>query len=335
MAPSSDAFVRYLAAKQTVDDRALHRPTFERLVAALEHRAAARGDDPVRILEVGFGIGTMLSRLREWDALPSNVEYVGVDLEEPNIAAAADRLVERGFERTADRRFRRRDDAADREIDVDLHAADAFEWAGERWPLASRSRDDDPRRNEAAGSTGDNEGPVFDLLIGMAFLDVVDFDRVAETLLPLLAGGGIGYFPITFDGETVFQPTFDADRDSAMVAAFHAAMDAPDRPGGSRTGRRLLSALPAAGAERLAVGGSDWVVASDVDSAGYHAAEADFLRHIVDTVERAVKTETPAEKRASLSDREIESWATQRREQVDDATLVYLAHNLDHLVRVP
>ena len=331
MAPSDDAFVRYLAAKRTVDDRALHRPTFDRLVEALEARAAARGDDPVRILEVGCGLGTMLSRLREWDALPSHVEYVGVDIEERTVAAAADRLADRGFERIGERRFRRRDDAAGEELDVELHAADAFEWASERRAAGATA----PADGSASTPPDDDEGPVFDLVIGMAFLDVVAFDRVVETLFPLLEGGGLGYFPITFDGESVFEPTIDAERDRAIVAAFHAAMDAPDRPGGSRTGRRLVSALPAAGAERLAVGGSDWVVAGDADGGEYHAAEADFLRHIVDTVERAITTETPAEKRASLTDADVESWATQRHEQIDGGDLIYVAHNLDHLVRFP
>lgn len=330
MAPSDDAFVRYLAAKRTIDDRALHRPTFDRLVEALEARAAARGDDPVRILEVGCGIATMLSRLRAWDALPPRVEYVGVDVDERTIAAAADRLADRGFERTGDCRFQRRDNAAGEQLDVELHAADAFEWASERRAAASTATAD----RAASTPLDDEDGPVFDLLIGMAFLDVVAFDRVAETLFPLLEGGGTGYFPITFDGESIFEPAIDVERDRAVVAAFHAAMDAPDRPGGSRTGRRLVSALPAAGAERLAAGGSDWVVASDADG-DYHADEADFLRHIVDTVERAITTETPAKKRASLTDADVESWARRRHEQIDDGDLVYVAHNLDHLVRFP
>lgn len=322
MGRPADSFVAYLAAKRTVDDRAIHRPTFDRLADELDARAAARGDDPVRILEVGVGIGTMIERLRAWEALPDHVAYVGVDVDEDAIAAAADRLQGNGFEAVDDRlesvaegrTFRR--SGGGTELSVTLQAADAFVFAADR----------------AVASDADE--PAFDLLIGMAFLDIVDFDRVAETLLPLLDGGGLGYFPITFDGVTVFEPVADPDREARLCAAYHAAMDAPDRPGGSHTGRRLLSALPAAGAERLAAGGSDWVVTPDADG-GYPAAEADFLRHIVGTVAGAVETETPVEKRASLTDREVAAWADRRRAQIDRGELVYVAHNLDHLIRMP
>jgi len=178
---STDEFVEYLDAKRSVDDRALHRPTFDRLVAELDSRAATRGDEPVRICEVGFGIGTMLERLRAWDALPEHVEYVGVDIDEPNIAAAADRLSNGDFTQTGSREFALENEES--MLSVELHAADAFEFAADRHELATAE-------------------PDFDLLIGMAFLDIVPFERVAEELLPLLAGGGLGYFPITFDGVT-------------------------------------------------------------------------------------------------------------------------------------
>jgi len=65
------------------------------------------------------------------------------------------------------------------------------------------------------------------------------------------------------------------------------------------------------------------------------AAAVSHVEDIVDTVERAITTETPTEKRASLTDADVESWATQRHEQIDDGDLVYVAHNLDHLVRFP
>ena len=312
MSRSFDDFVRYLDAKQSVDDRALHRPTVDRLVAELDSRAAARGDRPVRILEVGFGIGTMLERLRAWDVLPDRVEYVGVDIDETNIAAAADRLTDGDFEQTGPQQFSLASD--DATLTVELHAADAFAFAADR---------DDPAVAD----------PQFDLLIGMAFLDIVPFAQVAENLLPLLAGGGLGYFPITFDGVTDFRPVDDPALTATLLEGFHAAMDAPDRPGGSQTGRRLFAELPAAGADHLAAGGSDWVVTPTED--GYPAAEESFLRHIVDTVENALLTETPADAIDGVSDDAIRAWARQRHAQIDSAELVYLAHNIDHLIRMP
>jgi len=311
---SEDAFVRYLTAKQTVDDRALHRPTFERLVSELNARAAARSPEPVRILEVGFGIGTMLERLWEWDRLSERVEYVGVDIEPANIESAANRLADAGWIQQADRQFQRTDGT--RDVSVELHAGDAFE-------VAATALDQ---------STAE---PVFDLVIGMAFLDVVDLTRATEALFPLLAGGGVGYFPITFDGETIFQPTDDTDREQRLMDAFHAAMDAPDRPGGSQTGSRLFAALPAAGAELLAAGGSDWVVTPDPDGTGYPADEAAFLHHIIDTIETAIRTESPPEATQTLAEGAVGEWAHTRRQQIDAGELVYAAHGFDHLILVP
>jgi hypothetical protein len=309
---SVDDFVAYLAAKRSVDDRAIHRPTLDRLAAELDARATARGEQPVRILEVGFGIGTMLERLRDWNLLPAAVEYVGVDIDDTNIAAAADRLTNGDFEQTGSRQFALTGD--DMTLTVELHAADAFEFA------AAHS---DPTAAE----------PQFDLLIGMAFLDIVPVAQVADTLLPLIAGGGVGYFPITFDGVTDLRPVDDPALTTTLLDGFHAAMDAPDRPGGSHTGRRLFAELPAAGAEHLAAGGADWVVAPT--AAGYPGDEAVFLRHIVATIKTALLTETPAAAVAGVSDDAIRAWARQRHAQIDRETLVYLAHNIDHLVRLP
>jgi len=50
------SFPRYLLSKQSVDDRALNRVVLDALRANLPA-------EPVRIIEVGAGIGTMLARL--------------------------------------------------------------------------------------------------------------------------------------------------------------------------------------------------------------------------------------------------------------------------------
>ena len=48
--------MRYLAAKWSVDDRALNWQVWQRLVAALPR---ATTEQPLHILEVGAGIGSM------------------------------------------------------------------------------------------------------------------------------------------------------------------------------------------------------------------------------------------------------------------------------------
>ena len=60
--PAAFSHIRYLAAKKTVDDRALNRRIWERLRLELGEVGG-----PLRVLELGAGIGTMVERLVEWE----------------------------------------------------------------------------------------------------------------------------------------------------------------------------------------------------------------------------------------------------------------------------
>jgi ubiquinone/menaquinone biosynthesis C-methylase UbiE len=92
--PSHSSFPRYLAAKKSVDDRALNRRVWETLGQSLP------GGRPLDFLEVGAGIGTMLERMLDWRLL-SDACYTGIDAQAENIAAAQERLAgysrQRGF----------------------------------------------------------------------------------------------------------------------------------------------------------------------------------------------------------------------------------------------
>jgi ubiquinone/menaquinone biosynthesis C-methylase UbiE len=67
--------MRYLAAKKSVDDRALNWQVWQRLVAALPR---ATTEQPLRILEVGAGIGSMVERLVAGDVL-THPTYTAID----------------------------------------------------------------------------------------------------------------------------------------------------------------------------------------------------------------------------------------------------------------
>ena len=84
----SDAFHTYLAAKKTVDDRALNRVVWERLKQTL---ADKHPEKAASILEVGAGIGTMIERIIEWELLPS-ADIIAIDSSYENIAYAQRRL---------------------------------------------------------------------------------------------------------------------------------------------------------------------------------------------------------------------------------------------------
>ncbi|PSQ57565.1 hypothetical protein BRD18_07310, partial [Halobacteriales archaeon SW_7_71_33] len=72
--PGTYSTQRYLAAKRTVDDRALDEGVLDRLARAVP-------DSPT-VLEVGAGIGTMVERLLDRGLLSGAVTYVAVDLDD-------------------------------------------------------------------------------------------------------------------------------------------------------------------------------------------------------------------------------------------------------------
>ena len=65
------SFPRYLLSKQSVDDRALNKDVLSALKANLP-------EEPLTIIEVGGGIGTMLTRLLRWEVI-AKVDYTLVD----------------------------------------------------------------------------------------------------------------------------------------------------------------------------------------------------------------------------------------------------------------
>jgi hypothetical protein len=66
---------------------------------------------------------------------------------------------------------------------------------------------------------------IWDLLIGQAFLDLIDMPTTLPGLCSLVRPGGLLYFPTTFDGDTAFQPESDAEFDRAIEACYHQAID--------------------------------------------------------------------------------------------------------------
>src|SRR5260370_9721574 len=70
-ASTASGYARYLAAKTTVDDRALNRQVLAELCRLMPAGA-------LRVLEVGAGLGTMVARLMDWGAVGAG-EYILLD----------------------------------------------------------------------------------------------------------------------------------------------------------------------------------------------------------------------------------------------------------------
>jgi hypothetical protein len=159
----------------------------------------------------------------------------------------------------------------------------------------------------------------------------VDVPAVLPGLLRLLAPGGVYWFTINYDGESIFAPGHP--HDDQVMRAYHRDMDERiryGRPAGdSRTGRRLFHHLQAAGAPALAAGSSDWVVHPAPDG-NYPAREAYFLRSILNTIRDALRSRQDRVEPADLAD-----WLAVRYRQLAAGELVYIAHQLDFAGRSP
>ncbi len=266
-----------------------------------------RAERPLRLLEVGAGIGGMLERTLARIDL-GHAEYYALDSEAAHLPEAAHRLQAwaaaraAGWSRLGDEHWRVEAPGAR----VDIH-----------WVTASLF-------DEAIPSTP------FDVVLAHAFLDLVDLDRALPRILGRLRPGGLCYFSLNFDGLTAFLPEIDPQLDEAIVRAYHATMDVrrdgPHPSGDSRTGRRLVGELPRHGVELLAAGASDWVVFPREGI--YPEGEALILFGILDMVGEAV------EGSAAVSTDQISTWTARRRRQVEDGQLVFIAHQLDVLGRI-
>ena len=115
----------------------------------------------------------------------------------------------------------------------------------------------------------------FDLVLAHAFLDIVELGPSLQALIGLARPGGLLYFPITFDGETIFEPAHSSDDE--VLEQYHetigrggsGASGASGGSGGSKTGRRLFHALASHPVDVLEIGSSDWII---------HATEGRYPR---------------------------------------------------------
>ena len=297
-APMAVDYASYLAAKTTVDDRALNRHVLAELCRLMPAGAP-------QVLEVGAGLGTMVARLLDWGTVGAG-EYVLLD---------ADRqLLDRS------RRWLR-DWAVARGLHSEL--------------LPDGLRVDDLRVRLVHAELGSyleaGHGALADVLIANAVLDLVDVPAVLPGLLRLLVPGGVYWFTINYDGESIFEPGHP--HDDLIMQAYHRDMDERSRygrpAGESRTGRRLFHYLRAAGAPALAAGSSDWVVSAGPDG-NYPGDEAYFLRSILNTIQNALVNRQDRVEPADLAE-----WLAQRGRQLAAGELVYIAHQLDFAGRSP
>jgi SAM-dependent methyltransferase len=292
----AESFIRYLASKKSVDDRALNRRVWDAMIAAVRDpgareggllqdgagQGAARRGGP-RVLELGGGIGTMVERVIE-DGRLQPLSWTMIDAQPALIAEARRRL------------------AKTPPFPVELLATELDSY------LASPYQP-------------------FDLVVANAFLDLLDPQSALPRISELGRPGGFFLFSITFDGLTAFEPVIDRELDNRVLELYHRTMDERSvdgsRSGDSRCGRHLLTLLPQCGYRIIEAGSSDWIVLPR--DGIYPADERFFLSCILDFFEESLTA------RAPLNAGELRRWLRARREQLDAGALVFLAHQLDVL----
>jgi len=298
---------QYLESKKGVDDRAMNRRVWERLKTAL---IGAGGRDPVRILEISGGIGSMLHRMLA-DGVLSRAAYTLIDDDPENLQTAAALLPQwlntMGLE------------TASRQDGLFIHtpvvAVDT--------ELETIGLDDFMERE--AGQTQ------WDLIVGHAALDMMDVPRLLPELCSLAYPGALLYFPANFDGLAGFEPVLDPALDDEIVSLYHLALDKSKGKGtvpgsSSRTGRHLFTWLEKAGLEILDAGSSDVVIFPR--RGRYAGDEAYFLHYNIHSIVQTLKAHP------DLDGARLSEWESVRRAQIENAELKYIAHRIDFLAQV-
>jgi hypothetical protein len=260
-------------------------------------------DKPIRILEVGAGIGTMIERMLDERLLDSAI-YTAIDAFEENRIRAQERMQAW---------------AAD-------HCMRFREFSRDRWDVAgSTGLIEIGFKSEDFFDFASREEGKFDLIIANAFLDLVDIKATLSLMTGMLEKGGLFYFTINFDGITILEPAIDEEMDDLILCQYHKTMDERlingVRSGDSRAGRHLFSCLKEAGMQILDAGASDWVIFAGLN--GYHQDETYFLHYILDNMGHALQD------CSELNSGRLNDWISKRHDQVENNELVYIAHQID------
>jgi len=286
------SFPHYLLSKQSVDDRALNKDVLKALKASLPQQ-------PIRVIEVGAGIGTMLRRLLRWDVI-QYAEYVLVDEMAENIETASAWIPQfaseagLGVERVEQNQLRVFDQT--RDIQIHLERADVFDFIQK------------------------NQEPA-DVLIAHAFLDLLPMPESLPKLFSLTKD--LAWLTVNFDGVTSLEPTIDSALDEQIERLYHKTMDTRLTGGDSQSGRHLFGHLRSVGAEILAAGASDWVV--HAVNGKYMGDEEYFLHFILHFFEESLTGHPKLEAQG------FSNWIAKRRMQIEHGELVYIAHQMDFL----
>jgi SAM-dependent methyltransferase len=263
----------------------------------------------LRVLEVGCGLGNMLPRLLRRGILEGSfdIDYTVIDIE-GELLVVARTQAEQWAEHLG---FLCKSGSDDSELIL----------TGDSRTLTLRFM----KSSLDAWAAMKESAQAYNLVIAQAVLDILDTHEAVAQIFKMLPPGGFYYFPIHFDGNTIFEPTFDESLDAEIENRYHASMDnrmtAGKPSGDSRTGRHLFKIIREAGGVVRCSGGSSWVVHGNQGE--YPRDEAYFLHFIVDGVY------TELSECSEISQPFLWQWAGMRHSEIEEGVLVYIAHQID------
>lgn len=350
-------YVKYLHAKRTVDDRAMNSLVLNTLEQHVQG-ALSSPRDKLRIVEVGAGIGAMVMRFLARENIFNGYEavvYTAIDVKTEVLVSARETLREwssRASGKPAISRDNALSSRGKTQDDIGIHSKSkctasiagigGVHHVGGGHAYVSEELDSivvGPNvivrfvQADALEYLGDHRGK-YDVVIGAAVLDLWELDVAIPVLLEALDPKSCiasFYFPINFDGVTDLWPTssMGEEYDDSLIQNFHKAMGVGKAAGAPSprcfTGRRIIYALEAAGAEVREAGGSTWVVMPQ--NGRYSGTEDVFLQCIVDFI-----VSTYHSVNTTLSEHQqnaVDEYYRFRLAQIRNAKLGYVAHNID------
>lgn len=290
----------FLAAKYELDERSLNpivRNVFE---------AALRSLVSVRILDLGCGSGSTLRRILRADST-ANVDITAVDRDSSLLDIARATVIEdlekRDFDISFDISKNIGRIVAERhrqKITIQLQQADLRDF-----------QPDQPGR--------------YDAVIAHALMDLLPASLMAKRIYHWLAPAGLFYASLNYDGGTTLFPQYaDLTLEAAIMASYDQSMDRHlnNNPcGGAQSGRRLHTALMAAGYDVLAYGSSDWNITPYFGS--YRDQDRLCLAALLDMIH------DEAQRSGLFQVSDIDAWYRHRLGQLQAASLGLIIHQID------
>jgi SAM-dependent methyltransferase len=271
----------------------------------------------LKILDIGTGIGGLITRIIELDTFNYNQEFIGIDINDKSLQ----------------------------------DSGNYFKWWGQKngYHILEQKIEDDAFANLIIKKEGMEHRVKFyaasvydvdkilglcngqpDVVMGNTVLEHLNPELALKTIKTYLKEGGLVYLPVNADDELIVRPEYaDAELDEKITMGFlHAQFKTPSvvidgkeyKQGDVCCGRNLFSNFSKAGLEVLAYGGSQKTI---VPSKGrYKDHEKKYLEFFLGQM-RDIANTSNLEK--------VAAWFKERSEQLEQGKLYMILKQMDIL----